>query len=195
MSQFFFITGLVRSRTGWMANLLTGPDSFCYHCLSRRYDSITEMCDQMSCLHDEYESIGNSEPCLDWDMFEEINRCFPEARWLVIQRGMTDAYVAESVAFPSLAKLMTETDLMKAQHVISRIMTATRGRSLAIPFHKLDDMEACRGAVKHLIPGHHFSERRWDLLNKLRVEVIADKALAEWSEAKRSRIMEATCAA
>jgi hypothetical protein len=188
----FFITGLTRSRTAWLANLMTNGVSFCHHGLSKGFDTTSEMIAFLASPTG-YHHLGNSEPGISFEMFKEIDTAFPDARWVVIHRGVTDAYVAQSKAFPQLSKLMTESAMMHAQYDLQRIEQALGPRCLSVSFDHLDDFHQCKVIAEHLAPYFTLTFDRWKLLHKLRVETIGEKAVREWSPNKAQFVKEVAC--
>ncbi len=82
----FFITGLPRSRTAWMAAFLTGGDILCHHELMK-YCPTREVFFQ-SFRHPTLR-IGNSDSGLPVTGFQEA---FPASKTVIIERHIEDVY-------------------------------------------------------------------------------------------------------
>lgn len=90
----FFITGLPRSRTAWMAAFLTDGDVFCHHeflnrCLTR--EAFYSGMRRNGCR------IGNSDPGL---VITDFQSRFPAAKTLIIRRPRDEAFAALAEMFP-----------------------------------------------------------------------------------------------
>lgn len=80
----FFITGLPRSRTAWMAAFLTDGDVLCIHENMKFCSTKAEFYARM--YHPEYR-IGNSDSGL---MMTEFQQVFPNAPTVIIERPLDD---------------------------------------------------------------------------------------------------------
>jgi len=82
----FFITGLPRSRTAWMAAFLTGGDVLCHH-------ELMKFCPTRECFYQAFRHpkvrIGNSDSGLP---LTEFQRVFPDAPTVIIERDIEDVY-------------------------------------------------------------------------------------------------------
>ena len=90
----FFITGLPRSRTAWMAAFLTEGNVFCHHeflnrCLTR--EAFYTGMRRNGCR------IGNSDPGL---VITDFQSRFPAAKTLIIRRPRDDAFASIAAMFP-----------------------------------------------------------------------------------------------
>ena len=87
METRFFITGLPRSGTAWIANYLTYGNSFCFHEGLADYDSIHDFAAMLD--QTEAECVGDSDTVitgiLPW-LYEK----YPDARYVFIQRNRYD---------------------------------------------------------------------------------------------------------
>lgn len=100
MSQKFFITGYPRSRTAWLANLLSyGDQSFCFHEGMRRAKDNAGL----FALYDgmPHALVGDSS-CgllLNW---REVASRYPDAKWVAIVRDPQAVLASCRRAFPWL---------------------------------------------------------------------------------------------
>lgn len=83
----FFICALPRSRTAWLANLLTYGDSFCFHEPAVGLASFTE-------LRRLFESTGRgvvgSADCGNAWIVDGLAREFPDSRFVVVRRPLQE---------------------------------------------------------------------------------------------------------
>ena len=84
----FFITGLPRSRTAWLASFFTGNNSFCYHEILRVSSGFDDAIRKLSHRKEMY--VGNSDSSLPiWiDKIDHIiNQFIQFRRKILIKRS------------------------------------------------------------------------------------------------------------
>lgn len=90
MADNFFITGLPRSRTAWLAAYFTNGDVYCYHEALNGLKSKSEFDEVMT--HKLGISLtGNSDSGL---LLTDFNTRFPDAPIVIIERPMRDVILA-----------------------------------------------------------------------------------------------------
>ena len=99
--QFYFVTGLPRCRSAWVANYLTWGDSICYHDAfwqTPSFAAFCEMLDTTPAMH-----VGHADPAnlLVW---EKLVKRFPNAKWIVIIRDVEETLAACQKAFGDFSK-------------------------------------------------------------------------------------------
>lgn len=166
VSRRFFITGLPRSRTAWLAVLCSGDTTICLH------DPIG----QMSALEDldilwqpgSYQYKGIADPGLGFFASKILERYAP--RTLVIERPIKD--VENAIAAMGLPRT-NYCDLLGAE------LAKVRNHPLVmrVPFASLDSKRVVSKIFWHLMPGMTFHEERYDLLAKMRIETSLPQAL------------------
>lgn len=183
MSELFFIVGLPRTRTAWLANFLTNGNAFCHHELMRTCTTLDELEQKMTRRAEDctpYQIVGDADPCLTGFLADAIGK-FPEAKWVVILRDVQEANESYHKAFPKLT-----TDL----HGWTRMYEALKELSVkgtnccVINYEELDTEEACN-AIHEFCLGRPMDVERWKLLHELRVTAVAEKArtsLAPWAK-------------
>jgi hypothetical protein len=157
--QPFFVTGLPRSRTAWLANLLTTDTTICFHDVPFSIGAV-----------DNGKVVGFSGPQV-CKQFTEVCRFFPNAPWLIVLRNPDDAlasliYVkrkveANVVPMPD-GFWDARRELISALCLKHQVQTVT--------FEELDDEEVMRSVWAHLLPGIPFDSQRFDLLCKMNVQ-------------------------
>lgn len=152
--QPFFITGLPRSRTAWLANLLTTDTTICYHDQPFDMDKV-----------ENGKVVGFSGPqvCLQ---FDEVRWIFPSAPWLIVLRDQSEALASFQRLVPVIGvpgaywegRCQLITDL------------CSRWQARTVAFNALDDETEMRLVWAHLLPGIPFDAQRFELLKSFNVQ-------------------------
>lgn len=164
----FLILGRPRSRTAWVANLLTVPPvSFCLHeGLADGGASFPRLQSQLSKL--DAEVTGNADTGLIHHL-DEVLATFPTAR-LVLLVGNDASWRTWCQRHNLHAKVRAkvESDFEQARERLA-------GRALFVDCRALtaDSGEAKR-LWSHCLPGHAFQLQRWEMLKDLNVQVIPE---------------------
>ena len=171
MKNYFFIFGLPRTRTSWLANLFTYSNSFCYHEALKFCNSINDF----KVLLDEHDEqyVGNSD-CSMINYFNEISTCFPNAKYVLIERKPSE--VIESLLDFQLMDdyKITEKWIDKLQNQINHIKS--QNNMLCLNYKDLNDMGTCKELWKYLLPEIAFNEKRWYFLDELYVNILIGKS-------------------
>jgi hypothetical protein len=161
--RHFFITGLPRSRTAWLANLLTTDRTFCWHE------------DRHGRLHDvrRYDVLGNCGPHILSNWLNCVTQ-YPDAQWVVIHRDPDAVEQAHKKALPELgnpdiAALSTRMELL-LKHI-----GESSPRLLQVGYSLLDEADTCASIFRHCT-GLEPDMERIKLLQTLNVQVHATKA-------------------
>lgn len=160
----FFITGLPRSRSAWLANWLTTDASLVYHDVPLPMD-----------LRGEWRQVGFSGPELAVE-YEMINRLYPGARWVVVLRNEADAkaaFIRWAGAYLGGAEAAFEAVWKERVAAIARLTTQLNVRT--VPFEQLDDPVTARGLWEYLLPDQAFDADRWRVLNEMNVQQMLQK--------------------
>ena len=144
----FFILGLPRSRTAWLANFLTYDDLFCYH----------EGIDGCSSMDEYKDKIGNDGDSCTGLVMLDIDRYFPDAKKVII-----DTSIDKAVRFGEEAYGVDMTDIMKSA---KNKLDNTDG--LHIDLNQIDDRLR---DIWEYVTDKPFNEKRAELLKKLNVQV------------------------
>lgn len=153
----FFVTGLMRSRTAWLANYLTWGDSICPHDMMGECDSF----EQFACYLKRLEGahVGYSDPALLF-VWEKVVAAFPQARWIVVTRAPDDVKA-------SLRRLMgkdCDAAVERMQKLLEGLVTAIP--ATIIPFDEIDDrLDEIRP------PGLEMPLERTRLLRRMNVQL------------------------
>ena len=143
----FFITGLPRSRTAWMAAFLTDGHVFCHHELLKDCISKQQFYDEMS-----KPSVGNSDSGL---VFTDFQERFPESKTVIIERNRKDV-------FDSLSDIY-DIDVNAFNDLAERI---DQIQGLRVPFELLDqEMETVCEYI-----GIPYNKQRHDMFKVLNIQ-------------------------
>jgi hypothetical protein len=180
----FFITGLPRSRTAWLANWLTTATSRCYHegvLLAKSYAEYRQL---MTDAGPSVMACGDSNSSLAF-IQEQLIEDFPKARWIIIERRQDHAFLSYRMAFGSLEE--HDVSKRKFDKLTLRLLELRRRvPHETFQFDDLNDLETCRGLWFHLFPkAVWFDEARWRLLNGLRVEQFITKHTQAIEQSKK----------
>ncbi|MFP4448807.1 MAG: hypothetical protein ACLFPH_08730 [Bacteroidales bacterium] len=170
MKNNFFITGLPRSRTSWLANFFTYNDSFCFHEGTRFCFNMNDFMELMK--SHSANNIGNADPALLYIMDDVIKK-FPTAPVVLVERELHEtidsfidfytSYEYKSIQewiedlFEIMAKIKQKYDVLTIQH------------------DELNSIEGCKKIWNYLLPGETFDEKRWTLLDELYINKLVDK--------------------
>lgn len=171
MKNYFFIIGLPRTRTSWLANLFTYGNSFCYHEAFKFCTSVAEL---KHLLDDHQEqNVGNSD-CSMIKYFEEISNTFPNAKYVLIERNPAEV-------IESLVDFQLMDDYEKAEKWVTQLHVYVKeikaqNNILCINYQDLNEMEVCRKIWNYILPNVVFNEKRWYLLDELYVNIMIGKS-------------------
>lgn len=163
MKTPFFITGLPRSRTAWLANLFTTDTTLCWH-------EPLEPISSLMAMAPEGRRIGVSDASLT-SQFEALSNEFPSARWLYVQRE-EEAAMASLVRFiaPHVKTSPTGLKGYLKQHQACAARMKTDARVRVVRFEDLSDGAVMPGAWSWLLPEIRFPGQRWIMLCGLNVQ-------------------------
>lgn len=85
--QIFFVTSYPRSRTAWLATLLTWGDSFCFHDGLANIESLDELDEKFDSVPGNI--VGNSDPA-NLLFQEALMERYSGAKWIEIIRPIKD---------------------------------------------------------------------------------------------------------
>lgn len=174
MKPPFFITGLPRSRTSWLANLFTTSDQMCYHDLLDQVDSLAEFLAKLA------GGNGDSDSGLVF-LYPKLAEMFPESRWLLVLREPADclhslqAAAAGNQWQESVASVTENWPALQAIYQRNVNMMLDHPNVHMMEFEALDDFELVATAGRFLCPEMKLTRARFDLLDSLKIEPIPAK--------------------
>jgi len=181
MTTRFFIMGLPRSRTAWLANWFSQThartSSFCFHDGSR-LGNITALFDEYQ--DHGYDYLGNSDSSIGFQ-YEWLAQAYPEAKWLLVERPLEDVLVAARRALgwmgvaPGDAVEGMEALVERHEEIKAK---APAERLLVLPFDELAKGKVLALAQHWLTPLIPFDRDRFRLVTALNVQVEPEPYMA-----------------
>jgi hypothetical protein len=165
MALPFFIFGFPRSRTAWLSNWFTGGGSFCWHDEDPRVLDVSSPADRWCGLSDSLTGLN----------YSTVFRTFPLAPFALIERDIGDVH--NSVMDMGMG--IDPNRLWARLYELELAHAALPASVLRIPYAELDDMAVIQTLERHLTPGRTFDERRWRMLDGLRVEICEHKYVVQ----------------
>ena len=176
MSEFrpFFIVGLPRSRTAWLANLLTVPgQSFCWHEGEAGHGNLEQLVEKM--MRRPESRVGNASSGIAF-YGDDIYRLLPEARYIIIERDPESAkralikvaneYVDVDSVWPHMVKKFNAFIESLSEHYV-----------LKIRYDQLHDEETCINTWNFATNELPWDSERWQMLTELNVQAnVASRA-------------------
>lgn len=186
--NIFFVIGLPRTRSAWLANFLSAAGSLCRHELWARCNSLSEYKLKLHKSEPGTHSVGDADPSLSHQA-AWLNSEFPEARFLFVVRSERDVVASYAKAFAGLA-LTLEGAGDISRKIINFYNSVENCRKMLVTFDDLDNPEICREIFRFCV-GKEMDYERWELLDGLRVTAIAEKAyatMAPWAKVAASTV-------
>lgn len=170
----FFIVGLPRSRTAWLANFLSVGDTFCHHDLWSKAGSLKEFTELL--WQPGASNVGNSDPANALH-FDALTQEYPDAEWLIVNRPIGEVHT--SCRRAGLADMTTlETLARKVEEVRA-----------CVPPGQLDEVDFVEVNAASIAPWARLKLHRWESpvwrnqqLDMLNVQTHAPAALAKIAE-------------
>lgn len=181
----FFITGLPRSRTAWLANFMTHRSSFCFHERLKDCARPQDLAYHLRTAEARHHLfVGDSDSILPLHAPKVIEQ-FPEARWIIVWRDATKAalsyvkyfgaqrYVGQD--YPKMAEVEHKmAELTRRLGQIPHLMA--KENLLEVTFGSLERESILESIWNHCTRGMvQFDRERARLLQTLRVQVIPEK--------------------
>lgn len=179
----FFITGLPRSRTVWLANLFTQGGNFCHHdALLHGLAALPEMLQRPR--HEAAAwRVGDCDSALPL-FAEQVIDLFPNAPWLIIRRDSEDARRDAVAAFgqtpypgtPPLTEEASRQTWPVLEAALARLPDILpRAQIKSLDFEAIDDESAMREAWQFLTPEEPFNRPRYAMLRAFRMTIMPEK--------------------
>lgn len=176
MTTPFFITGMPRARTAWLANFLTWGDAFCAHDLSMRCESVAQLAARIDALPGAFPGVSDSALCLIPD---RIRAQWPDARWVVLRRDPAQVRFSLQAmgAYPGLAKVGPELAVEIVTRVEQGLASFTRDpRVLFVEYDDLNSMEKLHTIWQWCLRGRvPWCAERAAQLHRMKIEVIPER--------------------
>lgn len=173
MGKRFFITGLPRSRTAWLANFLTFGASFCYHEGLLGCRSLDDLYRKMDAL--KRPVCGDADTAL-LHFVSRLREENPEAEIVLIVRSLVDVTLSHArLGAPTTHLMASQAKLEEARPYCSRV----------IAYDSLGDEQTVKGLYTSLT-GLSWSHARWTLLRDTVVQMDLKKFCAKVLQERNS---------
>jgi hypothetical protein len=168
----FFITGLPRSRTAWLANFFTTDHSFCYHDISR-VGSVWSILESTSS-----DFVGDSDSGL-LTLVDSLLIRYPMARWLFLHNTVDRAtksferYFTVDNEYPGTK----ESNIREAMEIAKQlydIAVQKVNNKMEIEVDELDNFQTVKQVWQWLLP-LPWNQQRYTMLNTFRINIIPQK--------------------
>jgi len=160
----FFITGLPRSRTSWLANFFTYKDSFCFHELCQYGRDFMQLHQKMCTRVESY--VGTSDCAVPY-YFDDIIQVGDTWSLAIVERDFDD--IEESLVnfhgkltgeeYKALETSKQKIDIFKNKY-----------NPYIIKFEDLNNINKVEELWYHCIPGLEFDADRFELLNTMNIQ-------------------------
>ena len=179
MKNVFFIIGLPRSRTCWLANFFTYGNSFCYHELSKICYSKPEKFNLLvdTIKNNEAEFVGISDSGLPI-MLDSLMIKFPKAKIVVIERDKNEVVESLKSFLPKnrlykFDKTMLIDDMADCINILKG-----RHKCMTVSFNSLDDKKVVKQMWEYCVDTP-WNDERFNMLDLMNVQVDNNKYLKE----------------
>lgn len=168
----YFITGLPRTRTSWLANLFTIGNSYCFHELSKTHKDYISLREELMNRPEEYKGVSD---CMLPYYYEPLADTLREQRLVIITRPFGDVV-------NSLTKWLRSTEfdakeLVQTLDKLERKIEYMKGKydCKIVRFKDLDDREVVESLWYYCVPGVTFDSQRWEMLSKMQMQPFLPK--------------------
>lgn len=200
MNAPFFITGLPRSRSAWLANFFTTQNSFCFHDAMKDGWTANHIGALMTGLKlSGYEHYGDADSGLLL-VAGELVEMFPQARWLFVNNPPERAAASYRKWFTPGNEYPGVSSAVDIERMMENIWDIyTKARALVpiankreIAMEMLDQPKVMRDVWDWLTPVVAWDERRYRMLDTMCVNILPHKisvAALPKVESRESRLV------
>lgn len=164
MKSPFLILGLPRSGTAWASSLFTVGPAFCFHELSREFETAPEIAGQMFATP--ATLVGNSDSGAVL-LFRSLVPRLPGARMIYIRRPKLEARAA-FVKVSGLPEKLCAGPFDTFDKLLDEYTVEFPG--LTVKFEELFSEDSARAMWRHLAGESSFPQTHWRKMRTLRVE-------------------------
>lgn len=172
----FFITGLPRTRTAWLANLFTTDTTVCFHEPRESIEAIVAAYPELR--------IGVADSTLPMK-YPGLREKWPQARWLYVKRNPADA-MRSFVKFTRNHYRLLNREIHRyweMHHTASLGLGGEKGLDLmGIRFEDLSDPARIAQVWEFLLPDVPFNPLRLQVLENLKIEQDIERRINEVSK-------------
>ena len=159
----YFITGLPRSGTAWLANFMTYGSSFCYH-EALRFCSSKDRFKEMLSL-DGYDYVGNSDSGLGFF----VDWIPPDSKVVIVERDSSEVVESLKNAFINTFDLDKLNAILNAT-LLNLEVIKKRFDTLVIPYGKFTQA-SCDMIWSHCLPRVPLNKERAEMLIGMNVSI------------------------
>lgn|SRR5574337_636073 len=170
----YLILALPRSRTAWLANFLTHGKSFCYHDPSATFGGAEGLARVLN-EEVEYDAVGATDTGAILKIDEIVDQV-DDLRLVYVVRDINECF--ESLKQMGLESMKSA--LYLANDHLERAIGKHPG--MIVEFNRLNDLDTGCSIWNYCV-GDGFDFRRYEQLIKMRIEVMEDQRIAEFSAA------------
>ena len=181
----FFITGLPRSRTAWLANLFTFKNSFCFHELSRVGSDPAEIYRKLQTRREDH--VGSADQLLPY-YIDYMTERVENYKIVVIKRPKIQCKLALA-NWMGYADYEIESKIDALDKRIDKMQAIYETKT--IPYEALDDPYVIEDLWYHCLPSVPFDEDRFNMLNEFNIQLMKEKYLHKLNGKEVRKLMEA----
>ena len=185
MKNYFFITGLPRTRSTWLANFLTYNSGFCFHEAIRlcyKIEDMKPLLDSVSA-----SNSGDADAMLVF-YIDKIIEIFPDAKWVVIKRSLEEVMDSLRKRYnfrnPEADRKLFERAEEKINNFIDEHPT------LVIDFNSLNERSTCEKLWNYCITDSEFDYARWMQLDVVKLDPMESKMLEYHGETPKRTVKD-----
>lgn len=179
----FFITGIPRTRSAWLANFFTTQSGFCHHDKMKDGWTARTIQDAMVRLHMAGKThVGDADSGLML-IAAELVRLYPQSRWLFVHRtpqSTSDSYrkwFNQGNEYPGIDCQADIEEIMAAAQTqyLQALAAVPVSRRMEVDYADLDDPKFMRAAWDWCVPGLVWDQARYEMLDAMQVNVLGGK--------------------
>ena len=182
MDAPFFITGLPRSRTAWLANFFTTQTAFCLHDACKDGWTAEHIRSEFDTLARHYKQVGDADSGLML-IADELVKLYPAARWVFIRNTPERAarsyrnYFTPGNEYPGVSGEADIEELMlrAAERYEQALLAVPEKQRIELPVDYLDDPALMHVLWHWVVPHLRWNTERWRMLNTFRLNIIPQK--------------------
>jgi hypothetical protein len=174
----FFITGLPRSRTCWLANLLTYGPAFCHHDALKAGCDVPTLVQTLAATPGDHRFLGDADSGLTF-LAAELKQQFPAAKWVFIRHDAKQAEASYRRHFAACDPYLSPgADVTQIFAVLERQYTIAQqavGSFLEMEFEELNNPAMVENVWRWCVPGEPFHRARGAMLQTFEMNIIPER--------------------
>lgn len=175
----FFVAGFPRSRSAWLATLLTWGDCFCFHDGLANIESLDELDKKFNSVPGNI--VGNSDPA-NLLFHDALMKRYPDAKWIVVERPVEEAM--DSLKMVSGLTLDSSGLVEQMRSLKSKLKPS----SWIVDFYELDDVATLQSMANYI--GVRMPIQRYYELVRLNIRLESLRNVSTVAVEKMKRLKE-----